>query len=224
MKNRLIPIVSILAMSIGMAYPAAAQVSQAIASSTVAAETAKQPSAAGNLKQLKEMLKALQANVTSTMAGLNAVKKAAKDGAGLDQAHADFAAKYQALDAQLNAVRQQGAAARANSDAYFQSWQQAIASIQNKDIKETANDRFNTAKSRYSKVLATAEESRQKVQPFMIDLKDINTFLNVDLTADSVKSLSNTTWRLGRNAESLVDAIGDVNKDIDIVLESLPNN
>jgi hypothetical protein len=46
--------------------------------------------------------------------------------------------------------------------------------------------------------------------------------LKVDLTTDSIKSLYNTFGRLDRNAESLLDAIVGVNKEIGIVLESLP--
>ena len=224
MKSRHISIVSILAMSIAMAYPAAAQDPQAAAAPVAAAEAAKAPSAAENLTQIKAALKTLQANVTSTTAALNSLKQTAKDRAALDKPYADFAAQYQALDAQMNAVKQQAAAAKANTEEYFQSWQKTIATIQNKDIREAATDRFNTAKSRYGKVLAAGEEASKKVQPFLGDLKDISTLLKVDLTADSVKSVSNTTWRLGRNAESLVDSINDVNKDIDIMLESLPKN
>jgi len=54
--------------------------------------------------------------------------------------------QYQALDAQMNAIRQMGTAARAGSDEYFKSWQAAVATIQNKDIHESAVDRLNTAK------------------------------------------------------------------------------
>ena len=224
MKSRYISVVSILAMSIAMTYPAAAQDPQAAAAPVAAAEAVKAPSAAENLTQIKASLKSLQGNVTSTMAALNSLKQSAKDRAALDKPYADFAAQYQALDTQMNAVKQQSAAAKANTAEYFDSWQKTIASIQNKDIREAATDRFNTAKSRYGKVLAAGEEASKKVQPFLGDLKDISTLLKVDLTADSVKSVANTTWRLGRNAESLVDSINDVNKDIDIMLESLPKN
>jgi len=91
-----------------------------------------------------------------------------------------------------------------------------------KDLKESATERFDKAKSRYVKALATVDASRQKVPPYVADLKDINTLLKVDLTTDSIKSLYNTFGRLDRNAESLLDAIAGVNKEIGIVLESLP--
>jgi hypothetical protein len=224
MKSRHIAVVSVLAMSIALAYPAAAQEPQPAAAAVAAAEAAKSPSAAANLTQIKAALKTLQGNVSSTMAALNTLKQTAKDRAALDKPYADFAAQYQALDSQMAAVKQQAAAAKTNTAEYFDSWQKTIASIQNKDIREAANDRFNTSKSRYGKVLAAGEETSKKVQPFLGDLKDITTLLKVDLTADSVKSVSNTTWRMGRNAESLVDSINDVNKDIDIMLESLPKN
>jgi hypothetical protein len=224
MKSRHISIVSILAMSIAMAYPAAAQDPQVVTTPVAAAEAAKAPSATENLKTVKAMLTALQGNVSGTMNALNSLKKVAKEKAALEATYADFVAQYNALEAQMTALRQHSAATKSNTEEYFKSWQQSIASIQNKDIKETATDRFNTAKSRYNRVLATADEASKKAQPFLVDLKDIYTFLKVDTTADAVKSLSNTTWKLGRTGESVVDSINDVNKDIDIMLESLPKN
>lgn len=222
MRTRTIPTLSVIALGLALAYPAAAQQTSAPPAPVVAA--AKAPSAAESLMNVKATLTGVQANVTSTMAALNTLKKVAKEKAALDAPAADFVAQYQTLEAQLNALQQQAAAARTNTDGYFQHWQGTIATIQNKDIKETATERLNTAKSRYSRVLATADETRKKLQPFLADLKDIYTFLKVDMTADSVNSLSNTTWRLGRSAEGVVDGIADVVKDIDITLESLPKN
>jgi len=130
----------------------------------------------------------------------------------------------QALDAQMNAIRQMGTAARAGSDEYFKSWQAAVATIQNKDIREAAVERLNTAKERYARVLSMADEGRQKVQPFLTDMKDINTLLSIDMTPDAVKPVSGSTWRISRSAEEFVDSIAEINRSIDIILESLPKN
>jgi hypothetical protein len=62
------------------------------------------------------------------------------------------------------------------------------------------------------------------VQPFLADMKDINTLLSIDMTRDAVKSVSGSTWRLSRSAENIVDSIGDINRSIEIMLESLPKN
>jgi hypothetical protein len=220
MKIRHIPVISILALSLSVAYPAAVQGFDAPAAATTAAQTV--PSAAKNLDQVRAMLTALQGNVSSTMASLDVLKQAARERTALEKPYADFAAQYQLLESRMEAVRQQGSAARASSDAFFQNWQNTIAGIVDKDLKESATERFDKAKSRYVKALATVDASRQKVPPYVADLKDINTLLKVDLTTDSIKSLYNTFGRLDRNAESLLDAIAGVNKEIGIVLESLP--
>jgi hypothetical protein len=211
MKTRFIPIVSIVAVSVLMAYPAAAQVEQAGALPAVV-DSSLEASVAEKVGQVKITLTALKDQVTSTTAALDALKKAARDGAPLQGPYADFVAKYKALDNGLVTLREQSVATRASTEAYFLSRQQAIDTIQNKDIKESATDRLNTDKSRYSKVLAAADQAKLKLQPFMSDLKDINTLLSVELTAASVKSLSDTTSRLGRDAAgSVADAIADVN-------------
>lgn len=97
----------------------------------------------------------------------------------------EYQGQYQALDAQMNAICQVVTAARAGSDQYFKSWQAAVATIQNKDIRESAVERLNTAMERYARVLSMADEGRQKVQAFLTDMKAINTLLNIDMTPDA---------------------------------------
>lgn len=215
MKNRFVPVVSALALSMLVAYPVAAQVGQAAATPAAVAGSSMEASVADKMNQVKATLVALKDQVTSTTAALDALRKAANDGAPLQGPYADFAAKYKALDNGLNTLGEQSVAARASTEAYFQSRQQAIDTIQNKDIKTSAMDRLNTDKSRYSKVLAAADQAKQKLQPFMSELKDINTLLSVEMTAASVKSLSDTISRLGRDAAGTVaDAIAAVNNAI----------
>jgi beta-mannanase len=212
MKNRIVPVVTVLVMSMVMAYPVAAQVDQAAATSSAVAGSSAEAAVAAKMNQVKATLTALKQAIPATTVALDALKRAASDGASLQGPYADFAAKYQALDNGMNTLREQSAAAMASTEAYYQSRQQAIDSIQNKDIKASAIDRLNADKSRYSRMLAAADQAKQKLQPFMSALKDVNTLLSVELTAASVKSLSDTSSQLGRHAtETVVDAIADVN-------------
>jgi hypothetical protein len=174
--------------------------------------------------QVKAQLTGLQANVNSTPAALNEMSKAVRNEGDLAAAHKEFMAQYQALDAQMSAFRQVGAAARAGSDQYFNSWQAAVATIQNKDIRKSAAERLSTANGRYARVLSMAEEGRQKVQPFLTDMKDVNTLLSIDMAPDAVKSVSAAAWRIRRSAEEIVGSIAEINRSIDITLESLPKN
>jgi hypothetical protein len=221
---RFYPVVSLFALSMAAAYPAAAQAPQPAPAAQPVAAVAAHPSAAAKLLEVKAQLTALQANVNATTAALNKMSKAARNEGDLAAAHKEFMAHYQALDAQMNAIRQMGTAARTGSDEYFKSWQAAVATIQNKDIRESAVERLNTAKERYARVLSMADEGRQKVQPFLTDMKDINTLLSIDMTPDAVKSVSGSTWRISRSAEEIVDSIAEINRSIDIMLESLPKN
>jgi len=212
MKNRFVPVATVLVMSMLMAYPVAAQVNQAAATSSAVAGSSTEASVAEKMNQVKATLTALKQQIPATTVALDALKRAASDGASLQGPYADFVARYQALDNGMNTLREQSAAAMASTEAYYQSRQQAIDSIQNKDIKESAIDRLNADKSRYSRMLAAADQAKQKLQPFMSALKDANTLLGVELTAASVKSLSDTSSQLGRHAtQSVVDAIDDVN-------------
>lgn len=224
MKTRLVPIVSALALSMAAAFPALAQDASAAAPSQPVAQVAAKPSAAGSLLEIKARLAGVQGSVNGTAAALSKLSKAARSEGDLAAAHKEFMAQYQALSTQMNEIGQMGAKARAGSEQYFKDWQAAIGTIQNKDIRESAMERFNTAKERYGRVLSTADQSKQKLQPFLADMKDINTLLSIDMTPDAVKSVSGSTWRLTRSAEDIVDSLGEINRSIDIMLESLPRN
>ena len=222
MKTRVFPIVSALALSMSAASPAVAQDASAVAPSQPVAQVAARPSAAGSLLEIKARLVAVQGSVNGTAAALDKLSKAARSEGDLAAAHKEFIAQYQALSEQMNEIGQMGAKARAGTEQYFKDWQAAVATLQNKDIRESAMERFNTARERYGRVLSAADQSKQKVQPFLADMKDINTLLSIDLTRDAVKSVSGSTWRLSRSAEDIVDSIGDINRSIEIMLESLP--
>lgn len=224
MKTRVFPIVSALALSMSAAFPAVAQDASAVAPSQPVAQVAARPSAAGSLLEIKARLVAVQGSVNGTAAALDKLSKAARSEGDLAAAHKEFMAQYQALSAQMNEIGQMGAKARAGTEQYFKDWQAAVGTIQNKDIRESAMERFNTARERYGRVLSAADQSKQKVQPFLADMKDINTLLSIDMTRDAVKSVSGSTWRLSRSAEDIVDSIGDINRSIEIMLESLPRN
>ena len=168
MINRFHPVVTLLALSMAAAFPAAAQQPQPVPAAQSVAAVAAHPSAAAKLLEVKAQLTALQANVNATTAALNKMSKAARNEGDLAAAHKEFMAQYQALDAQMNAIRQMGTAARAGSDEYFKSWQAAVATIQNKDIRESAVERFNTAKERYARVLSMADR-RQAEGPALPD-------------------------------------------------------
>jgi hypothetical protein len=208
MKHKMISMICALAVGAAVAQPATAQSAK--------------PASTVSLADLKSQLTLLQDSIASTVNVLQRVKESASNEAALKKAAADFASRFKTLEAQVEAVRKQAVVAKAQSNQHYDSWQKDLTAVQNPRIREKAQDRFAESKEEFAKIIATANEAKDKALPFVSELKDIVLYLEADLSEDAVKSLSNDIWKLGNRSKSVIGSIGDVNEQIDRTIKSLP--
>jgi len=209
-KSKLIGIIAPLAAALAL-----------VPTNPVAAE-APGPTAVVSLAELKGQLTALQGGISAAVGALNQVKESAADPAALKKAAAAFNDRFQALEGQVETVRNEAVVVKARAKEHYESWQKDLAAVQNTGIREKAQDRFTDSKEQFEKIIKKAQRAKEEAVPFVSDLKDITIFLSADLTEESVKSLSNTIWKLGNRSKSVNDSIGDVTEQIDRTLKSLP--
>ena len=185
---------------------------------------AQEKSASVDLVKLKKDLGELQAQVSETTAALEALKKAAKDNASLKTAYGAFDSKFNQLESQITKVRGHGMVIRTRTEETYKAWQDEIGKMGNPKLREKAMNRFADAKEEFDQIIVIAEEAKRELAPFMADLKDVAIYLKTDLSADAVKSLSNSIWKLGNKSRAVVASIQHVNTQISRALEELPEN
>ncbi|MCI0745120.1 MAG: DUF2959 family protein [Verrucomicrobia subdivision 3 bacterium] len=193
-----------------------------VAAFPLAALAADKPVAVVSLGELKNQLSSLQGHISTTLASLDRLKAAGRDGAALDKAYGDFAERFKALDGQVETIRRNAVVVKARAKDHHEHWQTEISGVQNPKIREKAQERFAEAREEFDKIIATAEETKQQLVPFLADLKDIAIYLEADLSQDAVKSLSNTIWKLGNKSKSVVGSIGDLNEQIERTIKAMP--
>lgn len=193
-----------------------------IATLAPAARSAEAPATVVSLADMKTQLTSLQNQLSGTVAALEAVKSSAKNEAALTKSAADFAARFKALEAQVETTRKNAVVAKARAKEHYASWQKDLTTVQNPAIREKAQSRYTASQAQFEKIIAKAERAKEEALPFVSELKDIAIYLEADLTKEAVDSLSNTIWKMGPRAKSVNSTIGDVIEQIDDTIKSLP--
>jgi hypothetical protein len=153
---------------------------------------------------------------------LNGLKKAAKDRGDLKGPYETFDKHHKKLQAQLETLRDQAGRMRAGADQHYAAWREELARMDNPKLRDKALNRQDDAKEEFEEIIVIAQETRRDLEPFMADLRDVSSYLSTDLSADAVKSLSNTIWKLGNKSRSVIAGIQHVNSQINKTLEVHP--
>jgi len=177
-----------------------------------------------DLVDLRKKLGNVQAKISDTTGALESLKQAAKDGKSLKPGYEAFTSKLSQLQSDIDDVRSEATKMRARADVYYKGWQEELTKMGNPKLREKALNRYADAKEEFDEIIVTAEEAKRELGPYMADLNDVATYLKSDLSADALKTLSNTIWKLGVKSRAVVASIQHVNTQIGKALEELPES
>jgi len=208
MKTKLITTLCALTLGAALAQPDLA--------------AADKPASVISLADLNKQLGQLQTDVSSAIGSLNAVKDSGKDAAALSKSAAQFSRAFNALQTQMDNVRSNAVTIKATVSQHYDAWQKEMSSMESAKLREKAQDRFTQSRKEFDKIVDRATEAKEVAVPFVSELKDINIYLNADLSEEAVKSLSNDIWKLGNTSKSVNSKIEAVKEQIDRTIKSLP--
>jgi len=97
-------------------------------------------------------------------------------------------------------IQQQGA-------AYFQRWDEKLATIQNNDIREASTRRKDAVVQQFDGVKTSAEDVRNKLSPFVADLTDLRTALSADLTPAGLEAVRPTVTRINAKGVAVRESL-----------------
>lgn len=103
--------------------------------------------------------------------------------------------------------------ARQKAAVYLTNWDANIGTIMNPDIKNAAQQRRDSVQQEMNDVKRSYTEVRTDFDPFMANLKDIQTALNSDLTAGGVSAVKGAADTANMNGNKLKQSLGDLAKD-----------
>jgi len=121
-----------------------------------------------------------------------------------------FARDIQRLEVDSFKVRARAQAIRTRGQAYFEQWQERLASVQDPEVRRLAEQRREHLQERFSRIRLHAEQARAALQPFMAGLRRLRNELENDPAAtgtDSMKELIRNTRDNGQKVEADLTAI-----------------
>ena len=99
---------------------------------------------------------------------------------------------------------------KAKGDAYFKQWQQQMATVQNPEIRKTAEEQKAKMQAAFDNIQKYTDPLKAKFDPWLSDLRDLRTYLNNDLTVsgiDAARGLFEKTQSEGTEIQKAMDAL-----------------
>ncbi len=146
--------------------------------------------------------------IDQTMAALDQV--AASAATDPRKAYEQYTKSVANLESTANKVRKRSEDMQAQGKAYFAQWEQQLAQVKNPEIQQLATQRKAKLNETFDNIKNVAEPLKAKFEPWMSDLKDLQTYLGNDLTVsgvDAAKSLFKKTKASGLEVQQSMDAL-----------------
>ncbi len=146
--------------------------------------------------------------IDQTMAALDQV--AASAATDPRKSYEQYTKSVANLESTANKVRKRSEDMQAQGKAYFAQWEQQLAQVKNPEIQQLATQRKAKLNETFDNIKNVAEPLKAKFEPWMSDLKDLQTYLGNDLTVsgvDAAKSLFKKTRASGLEVQQSMDAL-----------------
>jgi len=170
--------------------------------------------AAGGLKETRNELSTARAQIDKTLFSMNRLR----DGQGqLQTEFTEFNAELKKTDEQAAKVRARAADMRTRATEYQTKWRQEVANIDDPALRAAANTRADKIRERYDAITAKANEVRTAYEPFIKQLKGVQTYLSNDLTPAGVQGAGDVFDRATANGKTVGEKIDAVIAELDSV-------
>ncbi len=126
------------------------------------------------------------------------------------KAYEQYSKSVANLESTANKVRKRSQDMQEQGKAYFVAWEQQLAQVKNPEIQQLATQRKAKLNEAFDNIKSVAEPLKTKFEPWMSDLKDLQTYLANDLTVngiDAAKSLFKKTRDGGMEVQKSMDAV-----------------
>jgi len=144
--------------------------------------------------------------------------------ASLDQLNTtggDVKAKYKqysdsldALDTQSKRLQSLRADMKSKQDSYVADWQKRQALITSPELRQRSEARKEELAKRFADTSAKADETRTKYDAMYKQLRDIQKYLENDLTANGLTSVGDTAKSAKRNSVDVKEGIAKISDNI----------
>jgi len=157
------------------------------------------------LKASAERIEAARIKVDELLTSLNDLSN--NPAPDLRPQYARFSDAVEEVDSMAKAVAKSAEDMDAKGQAYFEEWDKELATIKNEDIKSRNQARKDAVAANFENVKNSYQQVRATFQPYMQDLKDIQTALKIDLTRNGLEAVKPVIAKANQNFVPLKESV-----------------
>ncbi len=118
-----------------------------------------------------------------------------------------FANAVKKTDAMVKKIRERTVTIQAGLDKYIDDWRDQVVAIQDPNLRQQALERVNQAKASFSRLYTLLTGTKEILTPYVGNLKDIQRYLDTDLTPAGLKTIQSMADKASSLERSIVERI-----------------
>jgi hypothetical protein len=198
---------------------AMALVGVAVLSGCASTGTARREHVVSSMDDTRTYVDRSKTQIAATMAALNALP--GKSGDALTAQYKQFVNEYNKTESLANETSRRAAGVRANAEKQLKAWQDQAATIQDPDLRRRAEAQRSEHATQYEVFSSDMLTADRSLQTFLTDLRDIKTYLDLDLTQRGVDAVQDKIAKANTDSKSAVTALNTVNESINTLSANL---
>jgi chromosome segregation ATPase len=170
--------------------------------------------AVSGLRDTRAELAAGRAQLDKTLAALDRLQAAQGD---LRPAYDDYKDQVKATEDHAKSAAERSADMQARAGEYQQKWAEEMAQVSDPNLKAAAESRAAKLRGRYATITAKAQDGRAAYQPYIRDLKEIQTYLSNDLTPAAIQAAGPAFKKAKSDGQTVRQKLDAVYAELDAV-------
>jgi chromosome segregation ATPase len=156
--------------------------------------------------------------VEENIAAANALRNAQGD---VSQPYKKLVDETKQTEKERENLRKRWADMQKRGKEYQTQWQEEVSKMQNPELRAAATQRAATVRERYDIIREKAREARDAYDPFMRDLKELQSYVASDLTPAAVEAAGPAFDKVDAQGKILIQRIDVVSAELDSVAGSM---
>ncbi len=124
----------------------------------------------------------------------------------------------------INAVIDAALTMQESGTAYFNAWEKSLEEFNNTSIRNRSRRRLSLMQRDFDQISRDVDRLKSKLEPFLAQLQDIRNFLNYDLNAEAIASISDLFTRTGTEAGRIHGQISSAIGKLDVLSTAMSPN
>ncbi len=173
-----------------------------------------------SMQSTRQELGKFQAQIDNVLAVMDQLSSASA--ASLPKTYKAFTKQVSRTVSQADTVQRRAEQMRARWQDYITSWEKASEQFSTPELRARAAERLQAVRQNYDRLREATRALEKAHQPFLAQLKDIQTSLALDLTAAGVKAAQPAFENARKDAADVKQQIANFSATIDQVLAVSP--